>query len=247
MFALQEVGKSLKNGYLPKKADVAYGCSFVGMQIANKKDSVLSEFGMAQVRELHKVLLQEQQQQKKKHWVHDLDLIAYSPLQRARETCMGTFGIPSNTMEMDDTEATKPIVTPLRSTFPPLVQLDCLVEVTPWESIFGGAKKAIRGRIKELEDWIESQNDDEVSTIAIVGHSEYFQMMLEEAGMEKKPKNCDVWKATYYPGGKWTDLSLIHRLLSPTTPTTETKTDTDAVATDVITNSKDPVASSNSQ
>ena len=153
----------------------------------------------------------------------------------------------SNTMEMKDTEATKPIVTPLRSAFPPLEQLDCLLEVTPWESISGGARKAIRKRIKELERWIESQNDDEVSTIALVGHSEYFQIMLEEAGMEKKPKNCDVWKATYHPGGKWTDLTLIHRLLSPTTPTTETKTDPDAVATDVMTSSKDPVASSNSQ
>jgi hypothetical protein len=252
MFALQDVVNSFKNGKLPKKEDVKHGFDFLGMQLSGHTDSVLSRFGMAQVRELHNVLMDEgmpQQQHQDnndvgtKHWVQELDLIAHSPLQRARETCMGAFGIPSTVMGMDDTIATKPL-TPLRQIFPPVVELDCLEEVTPFEKFFGGGKKSVKRRIKQLEDWIESHDNDDddgktVSTIAIVGHSEYFQIMLEKAGMNKKPQNCDVWRAVYHNGGKWSDLRLIHRLTlpSPTPDTAEAKMDTDVTAVDVVTGS----------
>jgi hypothetical protein len=224
MMALHEVGRSLKAGHLPKKEDVQFGFNFLGMQLSGQTDSVLSPLGIRQVRQLHSYLLDLQNQQQShnkkdvdkkngennRNWVHQIDLIAHSPLQRAKETCWGIFGLPHDGRVHSPETDPKLILSPVRLPFPPVEQLDCLQEVTPWETFTGG-RRPVQRRIKELEKWIDGQNDD-ISTIALVGHSEYFQLMLEKSGMKKKPKNCDIWKATYHPGGKWSDLTLTHRL-----------------------------------
>jgi len=108
-----------------------------------------------------------------------------SPLIRAKETCFGVLDING---------------------YPdlPVQELDCLIEITPAEGIRGG-RRILKKRIKKLCQWIDSQ---QAETIAIVGHSEYFMVMLD---LNYKFKNCDVWRLTCQQG-TWLDLTLQHRL-----------------------------------
>jgi phosphohistidine phosphatase SixA len=112
-----------------------------------------------------------------------LDLIAHSPLTRAQKTCYGALDLDG---------------------IAPVVSLDCLKEVTPRETVVRG-RRPVQERISALQEWIEAQEAD---TIALVGHSEYFKVMLD---LTKRFKNCDVWKASYGQK-KWTDLQLEFRL-----------------------------------
>jgi broad specificity phosphatase PhoE len=128
---------------------------------------------------MYKILLQE-------NFTEKLSLVAHSPLIRAKETCYGILDLNSD------------------NDSPQLVELDCLSEVTPYETLLQG-RLPLWKRINSLYKWIQNQEAD---TIALVGHSEYFKIML---GLKEKFKNCDVWKATY-SNGQWTDLELKHRL-----------------------------------
>ena len=114
-----------------------------------------------------------------------LSMIAHSPLIRAKETCFGILDLSS-------------------STAPSVVELHCLCEVTPWEMLIRG-KRPVRNRIKALEEWITAQAAE---SIALIGHSEFFSVML---GIDEKFQNCDVWKVSY-ENGRWADLRLAHRL-----------------------------------
>lgn len=118
-------------------------------------------------------------------FTEQLSMVAHSPLIRAKETCFGILDLSSNTA-------------------PSVVELHCLCEVTPWEMLMPG-KRPVRKRIKILEEWITAQAAE---SIALIGHSEYFSVML---GLDEKFQNCDVWKVSY-ENGRWTDFRLAHRL-----------------------------------
>lgn len=206
MNALYDVGNTVRSGKVPSRHDVCYGLGFLKMTVLGHVDSILSEKGQLQV-------LDAQLWATATNFIDDVDVIAHSPLQRARETCYGIFGldVAENQGFVDHgTKATTSTSTNLRTDIPPVVQLNCLQEVTPFETVTGG-KKAVRTRIKELERWIDQQDD--AQRICLVGHSEYFQILLKHIGMDHKPKNCDVWRASYEPqNSKWSNLKLIHRL-----------------------------------
>jgi len=192
MHGLQEVGVSLYERRLPSSGDVNNSLQFIYSGATGDTDSDLSPQGKEQVKELFQVL--DEESQKSFHsLINDVDMIGHSPLIRARETCYGAFGLDKN----DEHEN--------------VVELKCLEEATPWETVVQGRKNTVHKRIEELNEWIENQT--EASTIALVGHSEYFMIML---GISRAEKfwNCDVWRVQYQSGGRWSGLELKHRLSS---------------------------------
>ena len=135
-----------------------------------------------------------------------LDYIAHSPLIRARETCQGIFETSSSTVTCTSTSAGERNKSmDSNQTNATVLSLDCLREVVPYETLLQG-RRPIKNRISALEQWLDKLPNNK--TILLVGHSEYFMVML---GLEEKFKNCDIWKVTYYQG-HWTNLELIHRL-----------------------------------
>mmetsp|Transcript_5530 Transcript_5530/g.13670 ORF Transcript_5530/g.13670 Transcript_5530/m.13670 type:complete len:316 (+) Transcript_5530:171-1118(+) len=206
MHGLQQVGTSLIERKLPCSKDLSNSFKFLGGAVTGDTDSHLSEGGKRQVTELHQILETERRTTLTGSVINDVDVIAHSPLVRARETCYGAFGLDPRTA-------------PFREN---VVELSCLEEATPWETAVQGRKNTVHKRIAELYDWIDAQT--EASTIALVGHSEYFMILL---GISRAEKfwNCDVWKVQYCSGSsgssggssgsrRWTGLERRHRLAS---------------------------------
>lgn len=208
MDRLYNVGRSLKRRRPPSPRDVYSGSKLLAMNSIGRADSSLSENGRAQVRKTvnyrsivhvygqlthsdrpHSIKTQKVEEMysklKKANFTQSLDLIAHSPLVRAKDTCYGVLDL---------------------SCACPMVELDCLREVTPRETLRRG-RQPVKSRIDALQSWLETQRFS--STIALVGHSEYFRVML---GLPKRFNNCDVWKLSYQEGGQWTDLQLEHTL-----------------------------------
>jgi phosphohistidine phosphatase SixA len=192
MHGLQEVGMSLYDRRLPSSQDLSKSLSFIASGAKGDTDSDLSPQGREQINELFQIL--DTDSQKNLHsLINDVDVIGHSPLIRAKDTCYGAFGLDKN----DQPEN--------------VVELMCLEEATPWETVVQGRKNTVHKRIEELKVWIDNQTD--ATTIALVGHSEYFMIML---GISRAEKfwNCDVWRVQYQSGGRWTGLELKHRLNS---------------------------------
>ena len=79
-----------------------------------------------------------------------------------------------------------------------IVELPELSERTPLEWLPVN-HDAFTNRIASFEKWLAEQPE---TTIAVVGHSHYFQCML---GLNYKFCNCDVWRVTYDSSvGFWT-------------------------------------------
>ena len=193
MHGLQEVGMSLYERRIPSSKDLTNSLKFIGSAAKGDTDSDLSPHGKEQINELFQIL-DTDRKNNMNSLINDVDVIGHSPLIRARETCYGAFGL-----DKSDSTSNNEIV----------VELMCLEEATPWETAVQGRKNTVHKRIEELKDWIENQND--ATTIALVGHSEYFMIML---GISRAEKfwNCDVWKVEYQSGGIWTGLELKYRL-----------------------------------
>ncbi|VEU38475.1 unnamed protein product [Pseudo-nitzschia multistriata] len=191
MHGMQELGTSLVGGRVPTSENLSSSLKFIGGVAKGDIDSKLSEGGREQVKELHSVLKSDGMENMSSV-INDVDIIGHSPLVRARDTCYGGFGLHTNGVCEN------------------VVELKCLEEATPWETAVQGRKKTVHKRIDELQRWIDNQTD--ATTIALVGHSEYFMIML---GISRAEKfwNCDVWKVEY-AAGKWTGLTLKHRLTS---------------------------------
>jgi len=120
-----------------------------------------------------------------------IQLVAHSPLKRARQTAEGMLGCvtsrPSVTLEEDISSAGKRAATVNR-----IVELPALAERTPIE-ILPINHDAYTSRIAGFEKWLREQPED---VIAIVGHSQYFKNML---GLSFKFGNCDVWEVRFDP------------------------------------------------
>lgn len=110
-----------------------------------------------------------------------IELVAHSPLRRARQTCLGALGCVSANATSDERK-----VSQVRR----VVELDALREKTPAEWLPGG-QTGLDRRIDEFESWLASQPE---ASIAIVGHSQFFKRMLRLA---YKFENCDVWECEF--------------------------------------------------
>lgn len=78
-----------------------------------------------------------------------------------------------------------------------VVELEALREVNPMEIVMDALnifakEKTVDHRIKDLEQWIQEQDDDDA--IVMVGHSVYFKRMLN---LPDTFGNCDIWEAEY--------------------------------------------------
>lgn len=105
-----------------------------------------------------------------------VQLVAHSPLLRAQETSEGMLGCRANSSKAEEVDR--------------VVELDLLIEKTPqeWTPMYFSTFKK---RIASFEDWLGEQPE---TTIAIVGHSQYFKAML---GLDFKFGNCDVWQVKF--------------------------------------------------
>lgn len=111
---------------------------------------------------------------------------AYSPLQRAKETCLAL--IPSSLHDK-------------------CVSLDLLREIEPYENLF---PSILDKRITALQNWLMDQNQE---AVVLVGHSRYFYRMLKAKHFMW---NCDLWQTAFVfdPAtrvGKWTTSTMVFR------------------------------------
>ena len=107
---------------------------------------------------------------------HGIEMVAHSPLKRARQTALGMLGCmtPSN----KDVNIGRVEETAL------------LTEKTPAEWLPGNIG-SLHKRIGDLEEWLRAQPE---TRIALVGHSQFFKAML---GLKFKFGNCDVWQIEF--------------------------------------------------
>ena len=210
MHGLQASFSSLYTGQLPSSESVSQGLSFITKgATGGDTDSNVSTMGKEQIQDLRRILVEDSQShtpdpdpttttvQQDESLLNTVDVIGHSPLIRAKETCYGAFDLGTCTVNNTNTTTTEneqqhPHHNHLNSV---VYELSCLEEATPWETVVQGRKNTVHKRIEELQRWIEEQPDD-VSTIALVGHSEYFMLML---GISRAEKfwNCDVWQVQY--------------------------------------------------
>jgi len=119
-----------------------------------------------------------------------IQLVAHSPLKRARQTSEGMLRCvtsrPDATTDDDSTAAGAKTNSVSR-----VVELEILKERTPIEWLPTNYD-AFTKRIASFEQWLGEQPED---VIAIVGHSQYFKSML---GLDFKFGNCDVWQLQFH-------------------------------------------------
>jgi len=160
-------------------------------------DSNVSPVGKAQIDALGRQIAKDDFVEKM-----GIQLVAHSPLKRARQTSEGMLGCVTATSddnvttEEDYSAEGKKALTVGR-----IVELPILKERTPmeWMPI---NHDAFTKRIAEFEKWLGEQPED---VIAIVGHSQYFKSML---GLPKKFKNCDVWSLQFDSSVKMSHASV---------------------------------------
>jgi broad specificity phosphatase PhoE len=208
---------------MPRSADVTAASELVN--VGAQVDSSVSEFGQAQIRHMAQVLLQQQEPpqheqppQQEQHPPNSpsgssvlsrIQLVAHSPLQRAKDTCLGMLGClaPST----------------LSHGIKRVEQVDLLKEKTPAEWVI--SRSSFHMRLVQLEDWLAQQPED---CIALVGHSQYFKKLLQ---IDYLIGNCDVVQVTFDPSttnndsnnndnnnsSKWSELQNVHlcRLVKP--------------------------------
>lgn len=172
--------KGLKKLQLPSKDDILGSLEL--LDVKAQIDSNVSDIGQNQISQLGE-RLSIADFAKEKH----IQLVAHSPLKRARQTSLGMLGCVTATTEdskSNDDFSSEGAKAPTVSR---IVQLDILKERTPSEWLphnFDGFTQ----RIASLETWLGEQPEE---VIAIVGHSQYFKSML---GLDFKFGNCDVWE-----------------------------------------------------
>ncbi len=127
-----------------------------------------------------------------------IELVAHSPLKRARQTSHGMLQCAAPVVSDDiNTKNNKnnhdPSAPGLKHpSVSRVIELELLEERTPMEWLpthFGSYSK----RIKQFELWLSEQPE---TVVAIVGHSQYFRSML---GLKSKFHNVDVWSLEFDP------------------------------------------------
>lgn len=174
--SLKNMFYSLARLSLPSSKDIAASVSLIN--VPAQVDSDLSDVGKHQIEQLGMKLNEV-------NFVTNLELVAHSPLKRARQTSEGMLGCSA---EGDQVLKQKDPVQRV-------VELDLLLEKTPLEWI-PGYFGSFQARLDKFEGWLQAQTE---SKIAIVGHSQYFKAML---GLDFKFGNCDVWQVQFRTSGQ---------------------------------------------
>jgi broad specificity phosphatase PhoE len=203
--------KGLTSCLIPNKNDI-----YASMELLNVKaqiDSDVSPKGQAQIDQLGKRLIKDEFVIKT-----GIQLVAHSPLKRARQTSHGmlqtvtvsTANTSTSTNKNTDNDTNNDIDLDAaiqhdssakgakHPSIQRVIQLDILSERTPLEWL-PTHYAAYANRITEFEIWLREQKED---VIAIVGHSQYFRSML---GLKSKFNNVDVWSLQFDPNDDGND------------------------------------------
>lgn len=177
LFSLIRCIRQLGRFSLPTSSDVIDAIEFFNFH--EQVDTALSDIGLQQLQHVRQKLDESNFVQ-----TSGIQLVAHSPLQRAKQTSAGVLGCLAPHEKVEGVQR--------------VVELETLSEQLPheWLPIFD---RSYVERIAALEDWLEQQPE---SVIALVGHSQYFRRML---GVGFKFHNCEVWQVTF--GGVGTDVS----------------------------------------
>mmetsp|Transcript_10846 Transcript_10846/g.13721 ORF Transcript_10846/g.13721 Transcript_10846/m.13721 type:complete len:438 (-) Transcript_10846:274-1587(-) len=171
---------------LPTKEDVAASLELVNVKA--QIDSNVSPKGQEQIDQLGARLTKDNFVEKM-----GIQLVAHSPLKRARQTSLGMLGCvtPSSSLSTSKEYENDPSAAGYKHpAVARIVELDVLSERTPMEWLPINHDKFTK-RIAKFEQWLSEQKED---VIAIVGHSQYFKSML---ALESKFDNCDVWSLQF--------------------------------------------------
>ncbi|KAL7559093.1 hypothetical protein ACA910_017506 [Epithemia clementina (nom. ined.)] len=212
--SLKTVGQSMARFTLPSRRDISSSLQL--LNVPAQVDTPLSPAGMAQVSNVARQL-----EESKFFETHNIQLVAYSPLERARDTAAGLLS-PSNSSHNNNGAAEGVVAAvPTTTTAERLLQasnprqrvVECehLMERQLSEWIPGNSGSMWR-RIADLESWLAAQPE---TNIVCVGHSQYFKAMLH---LDFKFGNCDVWQVQFHPS------SLQPQTPAETTTTTTTTT-----------------------
>lgn len=194
---LKKAIRSFGRFELPDSKDV--GAAFELLNMKEQIDSDVSEIGKSQISNMADILHES-------NFVtsNNIELVAHSPLIRARETSKGMLGCMAPSM--------------VSKTVKRVVETDLLIEKTPKEWILGQSDTFTK-RLSNLEKWL---NDVPEQNIALVGHSQFFKALLK---LDYKFGNCDVWQVKFDGKSeteKWTNLKQIFKCEMPTNNTPET-------------------------
>jgi len=181
----ESLSRSLKrvaNMKLPLRDDVAASVEL--LDVGGQLDSFVSKKGQQQIDQLASKLQMDDFVRKK-----GIELVAHSPLVRARQTSEGMLGCVTarSASNVECLWEGKKAASVDR-----VVELPCLVERSPIEWLPVHHDKFLQ-RIETFETWLCEQPEEE---IAIVGHSNYFKYMLN---LPYKFGNCDVWEVKFNP------------------------------------------------
>jgi len=159
--------------------------SFELIDVKGQIDSDVSAKGNKQILQLGEKLRKDNFLVENK-----IQLVAHSPLKRARQTSEGLLGCVTPRPDLKDVDSSWKGVK--AEAVARIVELPSLMERTVYEWV-PIQHDAFMKRIQEFESWLDNQPEQ---NIAIVGHSQYFKSMLD---MSYKFDNCDVWQLTYTP------------------------------------------------
>jgi phosphohistidine phosphatase SixA len=189
--SLKETFQSLSRFNMPKTSDMKAAmelCS-IGEQI----DSGVSEVGKQQIIQMAHILQQHHFLQ-----THSIELVAHSPLVRAKMTSLGLLGCIAPTTKVSSVQR--------------VLEVDLLKEKTLTEWL-PGQSSSFQQRLLHLENWLNDQVPE--TNIVLVGHSQFFKALLQ---LPYKFHNCDVWKVNYNSTAtihseKWYNLTRLHTIL----------------------------------
>jgi broad specificity phosphatase PhoE len=177
--ALGRTFKTLSKWSIPSSSDVYATTELLHVQ--GQVDTNVSEIGARQIAHM-----KEKLQQDNFLISNGIQLVAHSPLIRARQTSEGMLGCVTAADSFPSAPDLK------ADSVARVVQTELLVERSPseWTPMYYGG---FIQRIQDFENWLCNLEEE---TIALVGHSQFFKTML---GLNFKFGNCEVWKVTFDP------------------------------------------------
>jgi hypothetical protein len=209
--SLKTAFKALTHFALPKTKDIV--AAFELVRIDQQINSNVSSFGKQQIAYMANII-------RETNFVssNNIQLIAHSPLLRAKETCRDMFGcILSNTADENS-----PLLPPPNNIdyIKEVVEIDILTEMTPMEWIPGNSGSLYK-RMRAFETWITERPE---TTIVCVGHSQYFKALLQ---LPYKFHNCDIIEVqfeSYQTTTTWSNVKEVHacRISPPNTDDNDT-------------------------
>ena len=166
--SLQTVVASLLQCTWPSSTHVCAALEL--MNVCSQIDSPVSTVGKQQIN-----TVRNQMSAKTTNlWLNEINAqaILHSPLQRAKDTCLGLFQQP------DGSNNHHPIAVPIEESM-------LLLEKTPTEWVF---PKSFLERLQDFQEHVWNRPEER---FVIVGHSQFFKALLK---LNFKFDNCDVWK-----------------------------------------------------